>query len=388
LGNFGTGNLGNEGSLEAMLNFLRSARSSAELVCICEGPARVRELYGIPAIAIRSTSGTHRFIDRIPLARTALNMLYVLGNVRRFDLLIAPGTGLLDDFSDTPWGMPVTLASWCFGARLSGTKIAFVSIGAGPIGHPASRWLMKAAARMVQYRSYRDFASKDFLGSIGLDTRHDAVYPDLAFCLPSPPTPRVSAATEKPTVGVGIMRYYGWSGDKERGADIYRNYLRKLVEFVMWLLDRQYRVRLIIGDEADRVAIDNFLNALISQRPDYSRSAVVYEPANSLQDIMNQISDTHYVVATRFHNIVCALKLGKPCISIGYAPKFDVLMEEMGLGRFCQHIEQLDVDLLTSQLTDLIGNQTSYQKTLDETNEKYQQRLAQQEDVLLSSILA
>lgn len=382
LGNFGSGNLGNDGSLEAMLNFLRNTKPDAELVCICEFPTKVRKQLNVLAIPTRRAP----FLDRAPFIRSSLNIIYILLSARKFDVLIAPGTGLLDDFTDRPWGMPATLATWCAIARLNRTRIALVSIGAGPIGHPISRWLMKAAARMAQFRSYRDPESKEFLRSIGLDTRHDPIYPDLAFRLPSPSAP--TTPKNYTTVGLGIMSYYGWYGNREQGADIYRNYLKRLVQFVAWLLDRRFHVRLLIGDEGDQSAIQDFLNALALARPDYPREAIVYEPASSLHDVMNQISRTDFVVATRFHNIVCALKLRKPCISIGYAPKFDVLMAEMGLARFCQHIERLDIDLLTRQFTDLMANQGVYRRAIDEMNDVYQHRLSVQENVLLQSVLA
>lgn len=388
-GNFGSGNFGNDGSLEAMINFLRSAKPDAELVCICEDPAKVQELFDIPAIPIRSATRRFRFVDRIPLARTALNLLHTIVTARKFDILVAPGTGLLDDFSDSPWGMPTILASWCAGARLAGAKIAFANIGAGPIVHPLSRRLMKAAARMAHYRSYRDFESKEFLRSIGLDTRRDPVYPDLAFGLPSPPARTVPLAQgTRATVGVGVMRYYGWRGDKEQGADIYRTYLQKLVQFVLWLLDNQFHVRLLIGDDADQITIDDFLNALALARPDYPRAAVIYRRANTLQDVMNQIADTSFVVATRFHNVVSALKLRKPCISIGYARKFEVLMAEMDLSEFCQHIERLDVELLIRQFEALLANQRLHEQALDKVNKGYERSLSHQEDVLLKSVLA
>ena len=197
LGNFGSGNLGNDGSLEAMINFLRSARPNAELVCICEGPQEVGEVFNIPTMPIRTVTARYRFLGRIPFSRTALTMLRTLMIARKFDVLIAPGTGLLDDFSDSPCGMPAILASWCVGARLNRTKIAFVSIGAGPIAHPVSRWLMKAAARMVHYRSYRDSESKAFLQSIGLNVHRDPIYPDLAFGLPSPLAPTAPSVPGK-----------------------------------------------------------------------------------------------------------------------------------------------------------------------------------------------
>ena len=101
-------------------------------------------------------------------------------------MLIVPGTGILGEFRDRPLGMPLALFGWCLAAKLCGARIAFVSVGAGPIEHPLSRWLIKSAAAMAQYRSYRDTSSKKFMESIGFDTRNDAVYPDLAFKLPAP----------------------------------------------------------------------------------------------------------------------------------------------------------------------------------------------------------
>ena len=49
-----------------------------------------------------------------------------------------------------------------------------------------SRRLMKWAAAMAQYRSYRDTISKELMESVGVDVRSDRVYPDLAFRLPNP----------------------------------------------------------------------------------------------------------------------------------------------------------------------------------------------------------
>ena len=84
-------------------------------------------------------------------------------------MLIIPGTGILDDFGGNPFGMPLALLAWCLVARLCGAWVAFVSIGAGRIQHPLSRWLMRSAAAMAHYRSYRDTVSKTFMESIGFD---------------------------------------------------------------------------------------------------------------------------------------------------------------------------------------------------------------------------
>ncbi len=54
------------------------------------------------------------------------------------------------------------------------------------------------------------------------------------------------------------------------------------------------------------------------------------------------MSRAEVVVASRFHNVICALRLARPTISIGYAGKNHHLMRQMGLEDYSQDIEHLD----------------------------------------------
>ena len=390
-GLFGSGNLGNDGSLEAMLDFLRAAVPETALVCICSNAGTVQRKFRLPAINIGAEAATNpilRILERFLPTRKLLQWLRAFTSIGGVDVLIVPGTGILDDFSERFWGSPASLFGWCLAARLRGAKIAFVCVGAGPINHPVSRWLMKSAARMAQYRSYRDTMSKDFMESIGLNTARDAVYPDIAFRLTAPVAlPAVSGETQALTVGLGLMAYFGWRGDAERGAAIYHGYLRKVTRVALWLLDHGYRVRLLMGEETDQQAIDDLMQAIAAERPGYPPERIVAEPPQSLHDLMCQIAETQIVVATRFHNVVCALKLGKPVISIGYAKKNDVLMADMGLGDFCQHIERFNVDLLIDQFDRLMANRTIYEQNIRAAVNENTRLLACQEQVLLKQML-
>ena len=53
-GLFGSGNFGNDGSLEAMIGIVRRACPEARLICFCDGPQRVRERFGIDAVAMKA----------------------------------------------------------------------------------------------------------------------------------------------------------------------------------------------------------------------------------------------------------------------------------------------------------------------------------------------
>ncbi len=349
-GMFGTGNIGNDGSLESMVGLLRRVAPRERLLCICGNPAAVEAAFGLEAVPIYhkprrlSASRATALLQRA--AGRATLWVHAVRHLRRLKVLIVPGMGVLDDFSVSPLalGWPHDLLSWFLLGRLMGVKVILASVGAGPIRHPASRWLMKAAARAAHSRSYRDTVSKAFMESIGFDTRDDPIYPDIAFRLPAPASTRAPVGAGQPlTIGVGVMAYYGWRNDTARGAEIYAAYLAKITSYVVWLLDRGHRVRVLMGDQADRRAVDDLVQAVRSRRPARAGDAVRFAPARTLHDVMAQIADTDLVVATRYHNVVCALRVGKPTISIGYAKKNDVLLAEMGLADYCQDIERLDV---------------------------------------------
>ena len=114
---------------------------------------------------------------------------------------------------------------------------------------------------------------------------------------------------------------------------------------------------------------------------------LITEPISSLHDVMQQISDTDIVVATRFHNVVCALKLARPTISIGYEAKNDAVMTDLGVGEFCQSVENLDLDLLEMHLAELLKNKEHYRAIIRQNLDAIQFRVKQHEQELLSEIL-
>lgn len=389
-GFFGIENFGNDGSLEAVLNTLRAERADADVLCICGVPERIGREFRVSAIGInwrprqRWLRGLNRVLGGVP--GELVSLVRAARHLGRLDTLIVPGTGILDDYGTGPLGMPYWLFRWSLLARLVGTPVAFLSVGAGPIGNPLSRWLMRTAAGLAAYVSYRDADSRAFMRRIGCDTRLHAVCPDVAFALPEPPGMRPPRAEgEALTVGVGIMSYNGWRGDKASHTAVYETYLARMQRFILGLLERGYRVRLLMGDASDRPTVAH-LTAALAGHP-AAADKLVAEPASSLHDVMRQIVDTDVVVATRYHNVVAALKLGRPTLSIGYAKKNDVLLAAMGLGGFSQAIEDLDVDRLIAQFEALVAERKELERRLAEANAAFRVRLRRQETVLLTRFL-
>ncbi len=389
-GHFGGGNLGNDSSLEAALYNIRKHQPSATVTCVCSGPQVIAERFGIETlpIGVADLDGEHQPTNRVVrkakrvLTRIADQIGFWFGRVRWFrnvDQFIVVGTGAVDDMADRPWRGPYDLFRWCAAAKLAGAKVVFLSVGAGPIENRVSRALMLQALRVADYRSYRDAASVEYLKSVGFDTTHDSVYPDLVFSLPEQARSSVyKSATSPQTVGLGVISYYGWRHDQRAGEPIYQDYMAKLKRFAGWLLDQGYTVRLLSGDHTDQRPLEELYDFVRTQGQAEWRSRIFAETIGNVNDLFEEIAKTDIVVASRFHNVLCALMLGRPAVSIGYHKKNDLLLAEMGLESYCQHIEQFSVDRLIQQFQSLASEMSKTPERIHATCAQYRQMLDEQ----------
>jgi polysaccharide pyruvyl transferase WcaK-like protein len=387
-GLFGNGNLGNGGSLDAMLRYLRSAHSEAEITCVCAGPEDVQREFGVRGYQLwsyRPVEGQPAWTLVPKAVGKAIDAFRTLRWVRRHDVVVVPGTGVLEaTLPVRPWGFPYALLLVTAWGRLCGTKVALVSVGADHVTQPVTRLVMKHAARLAYYRSFRDRMSRAALHGMGVDTSNDMVYPDLAFSLP---------ATEIPpgrtrTVGVGVMSYSGTYADRRHADEIYSAYVRRMTDFVGWLVDEGYRVRMFTGDRPDEVVAAEVIAGVRRSRPSLADDLILTDFAPSLSGLIEQMAAVDTVVATRFHNVLCALKLAKPTISISYAAKNDALMDSMGQGEHTQSIRALDVTRLIEQFRAIEEARDRVRDELLSRNETNAKLLTEQFALLSATLFA
>ncbi len=391
LGLFGSGNTGNDGSLEAMVNFLRKSTSDAELMCICPNPEGIADRHKVDAahhggVDLQSPwmARVNRILADAP--RNILSIGHLFATMRGVNVLVIPGTGILDDFQESAFGWPFVVFRWCLAARLSGVRIAFVSIGAGPIKHPLSRWFLKSAVRMARFRSYRDDYSRHYLGDIGVDVSRDPCYPDLAFGLPQPLS-SPSNARAPYTIGVGVMDYHGWTKGDAEGERIYQTYLSKLASYICWLIEKGHNVRLLTGDVHDYGAVNDVLEKVVMSGSELALDRIAIGRSGSLHELMDEIAQTDMVVVSRYHNVVCALKLNRPTISLSYNLKNDYLLDQFEQRHYCQHIETFDVEKLKEHTRSVLEHIDAIGTQLSSSNRLVQEQLAEQERVLLRRVV-
>ena len=127
------------------------------------------------------------------------------------------------------------------------------------------------------------------------------------------------------------MGYHGNLRPTEEGNAVYRTYLDKMAAFVSWLLGHGHSVRLLIGDVVyDGRTPDDLIRRLRDHRATSDMVGIVHEPIRCVNDLLAQLATTDLVVAARFHNVLLALMMGRPVISLSYYHrKNEALMAEM-----------------------------------------------------------
>jgi len=395
-GTFGTGNLGNECTLQAMLLNIRRRAPNVQVSCICTRPEETASTYGIRALAIREMPlrGTNNRAWRL-LRKISIGIpveLYrwfsVIKELMGSHMLMMTGTGMLSDSGIGPLGLHYDILRWSVVAKLCRCKLLFVSVGAGPLRHPLARFFVKAALRMADYRSYRDNFSKGYVKSIGFDADADAVYPDLAFSLPEGMLPNDQRDGDKRApVGVGLITHYVQRSLSDDVEQTYREYVTKMARFIGWLVEHNRTVRLLIGDVVYDSRVRNDVRTLLEQSGlTYEKSNIIDEPTGSFEELLSQLATTKVVVASRFHNLLLALMLGKPALAISFHEKDDSLMTAVGLQEFCQDIANLDVSTLIEQFVRLEKNADRLRQEIRLKTKSYRMELDKQYSCIFEEI--
>jgi polysaccharide pyruvyl transferase WcaK-like protein len=377
-GNFGTLNIGNECTLQAMIHNMRRMLPNADINCICSNPEDVKLRHKIAAISMvqiytnfGSVIESHRYKDiirhllKLMLIRIPLELIEwfrAIWALKGRDLLVMTGTGMLTDCSEGPMGLPYQIFKWAIAARICRLKVCFISVGVEPIRSKITRLLIKLSINTSDYVSFRDESSKEYITKLEIKNNFE-IFPDLAFSLPETVFPGSKPKSpENPLIGIGLYDYQGRRADSNE----YSNYIIKISNFICWLVNRNYPVQILIGDILyDNPVRADLYRSLQNLGINYGECKIFDEPIFSVQDLIDQIAATNYVVATRFHNVLMSIMMNKPLISISYERKNDSLMEAVGLGEYCQSINELNVARLTKQFIQLEKNSEKIKKILE-----------------------
>ena len=404
-GVFGSQNLGNECTLQAAMYNIHKASPDATFTCLCTVPEDARLRHNIPAFAAHRVQPAWLDSQRWPGRRSKFMRLLrkllfeipleLIHWAKSFkvmkgsQMLIVPGTQVVSDYLNGPFSWPYDIFKWAVIAKLCKAKVLFLNIGVGPIYHPLSRWFIKTSLSLSDYRSYRDIASKQYLEKPGPCQTRDFVYPDLAFSLESTLLPRCQPVSkQRPVFGIGLKDYLGLEGLSDgRENSTYRNYLSTLGDLVAWLCEREYMVRLIIGDVLyDSRVKQDFMELLHERGLTNNEGRIVNEPVFTVKQLLSQIATVDFLVTSRFHNLVLALMLNKPVVCLSDHGKLDSLMTEIGLTEYCLPLANLDFGDLIDRIVEIEKNAEALRPYIKQKTEEYRRTLDEQYSLIFKGI--
>lgn len=303
--------------------------------------------------------------------------------MRRIDLLIVAGSNQLSDYFGGPWGFPYSVCAWSAAARMAGTRVAFLSVGAGPIRSPLSRSFIRAALAWSEYHSHRDLGSIDTIKALGVAGPH-RVAPDLAQGLRiDVPRSRPRTAVRR-TVVVNPLPYFDPRYWAEKDQAVYDRYVNLLAAFAGKLLERGYRVRFAPTQlRADPPVIADVIRALGHRPAEEIPDDRMDPPVATFEDLVALLAEADVVVATRFHGVVLAQLLGKPTIGIAYRRSTTDLLHDVGQGAYAIDMADLTLSGLLARLTALEADQGAAERIVARMK-VLREALAEQYDLVLT----
>ncbi|MBD3848399.1 polysaccharide pyruvyl transferase family protein [Bosea sp. SSUT16] len=397
LAHCGTGNLGDEASITAVLDNITLRSPGVSVVGLSMDPEDTTRRLGIPCYAMRQrvfpfqrewSSASHPagpggFAWRLKATVKKTGPLFHIANALRhalvvwpsqffreimfllrslllvweLDMLIIAGGGQLLDWGG-PWAFPYTLFKWVLLAKCANVKCIFVNNGAGPLDSSLSRWFIRRTLAMADYVSLRDGASGDLLRKIGFRGKMkvvaDAVW---GLRLPERPAKEPVMPSTQLVIGVGPMAY----GDSKRhwvnDDQGYRRLIDNLAAFCGQMLARGHRIRLFSSDIwFDSQAIADLDAAIRQSFPALAPDRVTRETVESIADMLAALSHVDFYVTCRFHGVVFASLQTVPTIALAPHPKVTTLMESLGLSDYCVDIARCDAADLVARADRLIAD--------------------------------
>lgn len=389
----GSGNMGNEMTMAALVQNLRRLHPEIVLRGFSTNPADTFERYGIPSSLMmaprrRRTRGlrgaARRAADRaLAPVRQAAFMNQARQQLKDLDLLVFGGTGILTDSWGGPSGFPYNVFMWTSLSRLSGTRVAVVSAGAGPLDSGLSRRLIGSALGQAAYRSFRDEYSSQLVESLGVTGRNH-VSPDLAFSLTFPGARQALSDEHRREIAIVGLPYRKPGHWEKPSEAVYERYLDVMAEFTCWLMAAGYTVRLVPTHvRMDLTFISDLKSRVALKSANASPGRLLAEEAETFDQIAAQLSAASITVSSRFHGVVFSYLVGTPVLGVSYHPKMDALMKGFGQGEFCVDLPTADVADLKARFARIQAGRQDVSCNIRRTLDVYKTALSEQYERLL-----
>ncbi len=408
-GHYADANLGDDACPTALLQHLTRRVPAARFVLFCRFPKIAAERWGLPAYPVRplpagelapralnavhapDASSWRARARAIPLLRGIVRGARAIANAARalpaelrfvwqsyqrlrgIDLLVIAGSNPLFDFFGGFWAYPYRTWQWTRLARLRGARVAFVSVGAGPMISARSGRLLAGVLRRADYVSFRDESSRRLMREYGF-RGPDHVCPDLALSLSCDMPART--AGERLRVGINPMIVHHRGFWPVADAALQERYVHSLAVLAIRLAASGHDVFFYGTQTGDEVTAEETRAVMRSAAPSLPLPAFVMP--TSIDELLHLCASVDVLVTTRFHGAVFGVITARPTLAICYQAKTREVLEAAGLGAFAIDFEQITPERLGAAFDRLRAARSGVATTLRQHSLEQRARLDRQ----------
>lgn len=423
-GHYADANLGDDACPAALLHHLQRLVPSARFVLFCRFPEIAQARWGWPAhpvhrlprgqrgpfepvpgtasdhgAGVTAPTGWRARARRIAPLRRAVVAIRALAaavravpaecrflwqsyrRLRHVDVLIVTGSNPLFDFFGGFWQYPYTVWKWAALARLTRTRLAFVSVGAGPVVSARSGRLLARVLERADYVSFRDEGSRRLMQQYGFHGR-GAVYPDLAHSLPArpaaAPVPRMPLrrASDRLRVGINPMIVHHGVFWPVRDPALQQLYIESLADLAASLVREGHDVFFYGTQKDDRVTTQEVQAAMALHAAAHPVPEFVL-PA-SIDGLLELCAGADLLVTTRFHGAVFGVLTARPTLAICYQAKTREVLQAAGLDAHAIDFNDVSPGLLRAAFDQLRAERHSLAAGLRQHADALRARLDEQ----------
>ncbi len=293
-GYYGFKNNGDEAMLYAMLKALGQRVRGFDPVVLSSDPEETGRFFGVRAVPRH-------------------DLRLILNELRRADLLISGGGGLLQDVTG-PNSILYYLGVVTM-ARMLQKPVFFYGQGIGPVRTALGRTLMRLVVNRVDMITVRDRESKDELAGLGVVRPRVEVTADPALGL--------DVAEIKPEPGVAILEGAGVTPGSDlvgvsvrawKGLVAYKGVIARVCDHIA---ARGRRVVFLPMHYPVDIAVSREIASLMKQSP------VIIERRLDFKEMLSLMAQTRMIMGMRLHFLIFGAILNIPMVGISYDPKVD-----------------------------------------------------------------
>jgi len=363
-GYYGFGNLGDEAVLAGMVSTFQELAPQVVLAVLSAAPQETETLHAVNAVP-RS------------------DLFAVLRAIRRCDLFISGGGGLLQD--RTSQRSLLYYLGLLYVAQRCGCKTMVMGQGVGPLLRASSRWLAGRALSRTNAITVRDEQSALLLRQIAPKAPPAEVTADLAFAMPVPrrapgaaradvaqgfdpaladlkvcATRKTAEQRGERVIGVSLRPWAGqerWLPEVSSAVNVLREEGFKPLFIPFHSPEDRGLCRCLAYQGAasmsDDVGADTSsgLSGGVPSPPSLDKLVEAADNLTTPQQVLGIIGETGLLLGMRLHSLVFGAMVGVPCVALAYDPKVEALAEVAGMP--CLRLEAIRAEEIVAEVRTL-----------------------------------